>query len=85
MARVEIFTKPGCPYCARAKALLDGKAAAYEEHDISADARERDTMIERSDGGRTVPQIFIDGVHIGGSDNLMTLERSGKLDALLGR
>ncbi|MFZ5782611.1 MAG: glutaredoxin 3 [Pseudomonadota bacterium] len=82
MARIEIYTTPFCGYCARAKSLLDGKGAAYEEMDVMMDDKKRAEMRERSKR-TTVPQIFINGQHIGGSDDLAALERSGKLDPLL--
>lgn len=84
MKSVEIYTKAFCGYCARAKALLESKGVAFEEYDITMGGPRRAEMMERSNGGLTVPQIFIDGSHIGGSDDLATLERAGKLDALLG-
>ena len=83
MARVEIYTKFGCPYCARAKALLGEKGVAYEEYEINSVPGKRDEMLERSNGRHTVPQIFIDGRHVGGSDDLAALERAGELDPLL--
>lgn len=83
MARVEIYTKFLCPYCVRAKSLLDRKGASYEETDITMNAEKREEMIQRAHGRHTVPQIFIDGRHIGGSDDLAELDRSGKLDPLL--
>lgn len=83
MAKVEIYTKDWCPYCARAKQLLSGKGVAFEEHEISMGGPRRQEMIDRSGGRTTVPQIFIDGRHIGGSDDLAALDRAGKLDALL--
>jgi glutaredoxin 3 len=83
MAKVEIYTKFLCPYCTRAKALLTAKGAAFEEHDISMGGPLRAEMLERAGGRNTVPQIFIDGRHIGGSDDLAAMERAGKLDALL--
>ena len=83
MARVEIYTKFGCPYCARAKRLLDEKGATYEEYDLNSTAGKRDEMLERSNGRHTVPQIFIDGRHIGGSDDLAELDRQNGLDRLL--
>ena len=82
MAKVEIYTTPFCGYCARAKGLLDSKGAAYEEMDVMMDEKKRTEMRERSKRS-TVPQIFINGQHIGGSDELSELEREGKLDALL--
>ena len=83
MARVEIYTKFLCPYCARAKRLLSEKGVEVEEYDISAGGEKRAEMIQRANGRHTVPQIFIDGRHIGGSDDLAALDREGKLDALL--
>jgi glutaredoxin 3 len=82
MAKIEIYTTPWCGYCARAKGLLEEKGAAYSEMDVMEDAAKRDEMRERSKRS-TVPQIFINGEHIGGSDELADLERAGKLDALL--
>ena len=83
MARVEIYTKFGCPYCARAKALLGQKGVEYEEYEINSVPGKRDEMLERSNGRHTVPQIFIDGRHVGGSDDLAALERAGRLDPML--
>jgi glutaredoxin 3 len=82
MARIEIYTTPWCGYCARAKALLEKKGAAFEESDVMEDSVKRSEMRERSKR-TTVPQIFINGQHIGGSDELAELEQAGKLDALL--
>ncbi len=84
MAHVEIYTKMFCPYCARAKKLLGEKGVEFEEYEISMGGEKRQEMIQRSGGRTTVPQIFIDGGHVGGSDDLAALEREGKLDALLG-
>ncbi|WP_066663484.1 MULTISPECIES: glutaredoxin 3 [unclassified Sphingomonas] len=84
MAKIEIYTKAFCGYCHRAKALLDSKGAAYEEFDLTMGGPKRAEMLQRANGRTTVPQIFIDGAHIGGSDDLMALEREGRLDALLG-
>ena len=84
MSHVEIYTKAFCGYCARAKALLESKGVRFEEYDITMGGPKRGEMIERASGGVTVPQIFIDGQHIGGSDDLSALDRSGKLDPLLG-
>lgn len=83
MAKVEIYTKGFCPYCHRAKHLLATKGAEYEEFDITMGGPKRAEMIERSGGRTTVPQVFIDGKHIGGSDDLAALDRQGGLDALL--
>ena len=83
MAKVEIYTKFGCPYCHRATRLLDSKNAPYEEYDITMGGPQRAEMIQRANGRTTVPQIFIDGKHIGGSDDLAALDARGGLDALL--
>ena len=83
MAKVEIYVKFGCPYCYRAKRLLDSKGAAYEEYDITMGGPKRAEMIQRANGRLTVPQIFIDGRHIGGSDDLAALDAQGGLDPLL--
>jgi glutaredoxin 3 len=83
MAKVEIYTKIWCPYCTRAKRLLGDKGVAFEEYDISMGGPQRAEMIQRANGGSTVPQIFIDGRHIGGSDDLAALDRAGRLDPLL--
>ncbi|MEO7177967.1 MAG: glutaredoxin 3 [Allosphingosinicella sp.] len=83
MARVEIYTKFGCPYCARAKQLLEQKGVEYEEYEINSTPGKRDEMLTRANGGTTVPQIFIDGRHVGGSDDLAELERGGRLDSML--
>ena len=82
MARIEIYTTPWCGYCARAKALLEKKGVAFEETDVMEDSVKRSEMRERSKCA-TVPQIFINGQHIGGSDELAALEQAGKLDSLL--
>lgn len=83
MAKVEIYTKVFCPYCSRALALLRSKGAEIEEYDITMDAPRRAEMIERAQGRTTVPQIFIDGRHIGGSDDLAALDARDGLDPLL--
>ena len=83
--KVEIYTKWGCGFCVRAKGMLGGKGVEFEEYDITMGGPKRDEMLGRSNGGTTVPQIFIGGVHVGGSDDLAGLERTGKLDMLLGR
>jgi len=82
MAKVEIYTTPWCGYCARAKGLLEKKGVAYEEMDVMEDGPKRTEMRARTKHS-TVPQIFINGQHIGGSDELAELERAGKLDAML--
>lgn len=83
MAKVEIYTKYGCPYCTRAKALLDRKGIDYQETDISGGGPKREEMLGRANGRTTVPQVFIDGRHIGGSDDLAALDAQGGLDPLL--
>lgn len=83
MAQVEIYTTPTCPYCTAAKSLLTRKGSAYTEVDVSRDPAVRDAMTQRAGGRRSVPQIFIDGRHVGGSDDLHALDRDGKLDPLL--
>ena len=83
MPQVEIYTKMFCPYCARAKKLLGDKGVDFEEYEISMGGEKRQEMIQRANGRTTVPQIFIGGQHIGGSDDLAALEQQGKLDALL--
>ena len=84
MAQVEMYATMWCPYCARARALLEKKGVAYTEISLDEEPRRRAEMIERAHGGRTVPQIFIDGEHIGGSDELVALDRQGLLDRKLG-
>ena len=84
MARVEIYSTLFCPYCARAKSLLEKKGVDYVNIDVIEDAAKRDEMIKRAGGRYTVPQIFINGEHVGGCDELYALERAGKLDAKLG-
>jgi glutaredoxin 3 len=85
VAEVEIYTTALCPYCRRAKALLEKKGVAYSEYAVDAEPGRLEEMLKRAGGRRTVPQIFIDGKGIGGSDELHALETKGKLDALLGR
>jgi len=82
MAKVEIYTTPFCGYCARAKNLLDDKGVPYDEMDVMMDDKKRNEMRARAKR-TTVPQIFINGQHIGGSDELSELDAAGKLDALL--
>ena len=84
MAKVEMYTTMWCPYCARARALLEKKAVAYTEIDLMEEPRRREEMIQRAHGRTTVPQIFIDGEHIGGCDDMVALDRAGKLDPKLG-
>jgi glutaredoxin 3 len=82
--KVEIYTKWGCPYCVRAKALFDGKGVAYSEYDITLGGPKRTEMLARAPGASTVPQIFINDTAMGGSDDVHALDRAGKLDPLLG-
>jgi len=83
MAKIEIYTQWGCPYCVTAKALLDRKGAVYTEYDVTMDTAKRAEMVQRNPGARTVPQVFINGVGYGGSDDIHALDRAGKLDPLL--
>lgn len=83
MANVEIYTTKVCPYCVRAKNLLNAKDVDFVEHDLTGKDEEREALLKRSNGMRTVPQIFINGQHIGGCDNLYELEEKGELDKLL--
>lgn len=82
-ATVEIYTWRFCPFCVRAKALLDRKGVAYTEYAIDGDQAARAAMTERADGRSSLPQIFINNQGIGGCDELHALERSGRLDPLL--
>lgn len=83
MAHVLIYTKAFCGYCHAAKRLLTKKGVAFEEYDVTFDAEKRREMRERAAGATTVPQIFIGGVHLGGSDELHALDRKGELNGLL--
>lgn len=83
MAKIEIYTSPTCGYCHAAKRLLGHKGVAFEETDVIRQPEKRAEMMARANGGRTVPQIFINGAHIGGCDDLYALESAGKLDPLL--
>ena len=83
MSKVEIYTKFTCGFCFRAKTLLNNKSVSFEETDITMGGAKREEMIQRAGGRTTVPQIFINDRHIGGSDELAALDRSGELDALL--
>jgi glutaredoxin 3 len=82
--KVEIYTKAWCGFCTRAKRLLEEKGVDFVEYDVTMGGPEKEEMLQRKPDARTVPQIFIDGKSIGGSDDLARLERDGKLDALLG-
>jgi len=83
MAHVEIYTKPTCGFCHAAKRLLTGKGVSFSETNILAQPEKRPEMIERANGRTTVPQIFIDGTHVGGFDDLAAASSSGALDKLL--
>lgn len=83
MADVVIYTKPGCPYCIAARALLDRKGVTYQDIVASDDPEKKAEMIQRANGRATFPQIFIGSTHVGGNDDMQALERAGKLDALL--
>jgi glutaredoxin 3 len=84
MAEVELYTTMFCPYCTRARKLLQSKGAAFTEIDIIEEPARRGEMIRRAGGRTSVPQISINGEHIGGSDELAALDRAGELDAKLG-
>ena len=84
MKQVEIYSSPLCGFCHAAKRLLDSKSVNYVEYNILTDPKLKPEMIERANGGRTVPQIFIDNVLVGGCDDLFALERAGALDTALG-
>jgi len=83
MATVELYTTPICPFCHATKRLLDAKGVSYSDVDVMADPSRRAEMMQRANGGRTVPQIFIGDTHVGGNAELQELERAGKLDAML--
>ena len=83
MADVEIYTKFTCSYCVRAKRLLDSNGVQYKEVPVDQGGEPRQEMLARSNGRSTVPQIFIGGQHVGGCDDLMDLDRAGKLDEML--
>lgn len=82
-AKVEIYYWTTCPYCVKARALLDKKGVSYDGYDITGDDGARAKMIERTGGPKTVPQIFINNKHVGGCDDLHDLEAKGQLDSLL--
>lgn len=84
MPRIEIYTTRSCPYCNMAKSLFDKKQMAYEETAVDADPEKLAEALERSGGRKTVPQIFIDGQHIGGYDELNELDKKGRLDSMIG-
>ena len=82
-ATIVIYTSPTCGYCHAAKRLLNAKKATFDEIDVVRNPSRREEMVQRANGRRTVPQIFIDGAHVGGFDELYDLESDGKLDAML--
>jgi glutaredoxin 3 len=83
MAKVEIYTGPYCGYCHRARKLLDSKGIPYSEYSTFMDADRRTEMVRRAGGRSSVPQIFIDGRHVGGCDDLFALDAKGRLDTML--
>jgi glutaredoxin 3 len=83
MPKITIYTTPICPYCVRAKQLLRHKGVEFEEVNVAFNSDKRAEMIQRANGRRTVPQIFIDNIHVGGCDDLYELEHEGKLAPLL--
>ena len=83
MAKIEIYGRPMCGFCAQAKKLLKSKGISFSEYDIWADPARKPEMVKRANGGSSVPQIFINDDHVGGCDELMALERAGNLDLLL--
>ena len=83
MPQIEIYTSPLCGFCHAAKRLLNEKGASFSEVDVLQNPERKPEMIKRANGGRTVPQIFVGDIHVGGCDDLYALERAGKLDALL--
>lgn len=84
MAQVEIYSSMFCPFCSRAKHLLAQKGVEFIEIDVDTSPGRRNEMLQRANGQHTVPQIFIDDSHVGGSDDLAALDRAGKLDGMLG-
>jgi len=84
MAKVEIYTTAFCPFCSRAKSLLKSKGVQFEEHDVMMNASLRRKMSEMAGGATSVPQIFVDGKHVGDSDRIHQMDAQGKLDAALG-
>jgi glutaredoxin 3 len=84
MAQVEVYTRPMCGFCFKAKKLLGKKSVDFAEYDVWEEEGRKDEMVKRSGGAATLPQIFIDGKHVGGCDELMQLESKGELDKLLG-
>jgi glutaredoxin 3 len=83
MANVIVYSGPNCPYCVRAKALLSHKGIAYTEYNVREDADRFTEMLQKSNGRKTIPQIFINGTHVGGCDDLHALDAAGKLNSML--
>ncbi|HIJ83425.1 MAG: grxC [Magnetococcales bacterium] len=83
MPDIEIYSTTVCPYCVRAKMLLDKKKVTYREYNLTKNPELRDEMLKRANGKKTVPQIFINGTHVGGCDDLHELDQKGKLDPML--
>lgn len=81
--KITIYTKQGCPFCIRAKAFLDSKGADYQEIDVGDDPEKRQKLTDKSNGKKTVPQIFVGEHHIGGCDDLLELEAEGGFDKFL--
>ena len=80
MATIEVYSGGYCPYCLRAKSLLKQRGLEFTEYDVQADPKKRDEMLQRSNGARTIPQIFINDRHVGGCDELYALDRKGELE-----
>ncbi len=83
MPKIEVYTTTYCPYCTKAKVLLDSKGATYEEIDVTGDDDARIALVKKSGGMKTIPQIFIDDKHIGGFSDISALNDKGELDALI--
>ena len=83
MAKVEVYSADYCPYCTKAKMLLTNKGVEFTEHDLTGDNQARIALVERSNGMKTIPQIFIDGAHYGGFTDIEKLNKSGELDKIL--
>lgn len=83
MATIELYSSDRCPYCVKAKALFDRKGVEYTEINVTDDDEARKALVEKANGLRTVPQIFIDGKHVGGCDDVYELDRKGELDPLI--
>jgi glutaredoxin 3 len=83
MAKITVYSGPNCPFCVRAKALLTKKGAAFEDFNVRQDTARFDEMLKLTNGRQTIPQIFINGQHIGGCDDLYALDSAGKLDGML--